>query len=140
VTAPITANTITVTQQAQQVFEQNTTDLSQLQDTVTSALSDLTNSGMDPVSLGQLTGALEQWDAALQDMISLSEWMAETLETTWQLIQKNEQDNTDLASGLTVQAEPLEPVLPPLSMADNTTVAPGQIVQTGRVTEGTLLT
>jgi len=129
--APVTANTIPVTQQAQQIFAENANTLSKVRETVISVTSSLTNSGADPVSTNQLTAALERWNAALDDIISTSYWMSEMLDTTWRLIQKNEQDNTDLAAGLTVQPEPTMPLLPRLNAADDTTVAPGQTVGFG---------
>jgi hypothetical protein len=61
----------------------------------------------------------------------MSYWMSDTLETTWRLIQKNEEDNVDLASGLTVQAEPTMRRLSRLNAADDRTVAPGQTVGFG---------
>jgi response regulator of citrate/malate metabolism len=129
--APVTANTIPVTQQAQLIFATNASTLSKVRDTVDSVTSNLTNSGADPVSTNQLTAALERWNAALDDIISTSYWMADMLDTTWRLIQKNEQDNTDLAAGLTEQPEPTMPPLSRLNAANDTTVAPGQTVVTG---------
>jgi hypothetical protein len=103
-------------------------DLIKVQDTLNSALSELTNTGMDPVDLGPLMSSLQQFDSALDDIISMSHWMAETLGTTWQKIQQNEQDNTDLASGLTVQPEPPEFLPEAQGSAGDTTLAPGQTI------------
>src|SRR5215475_9174577 len=94
VPAPITANTVPVTQQAQQLFVQNTDDLNQVSKTVDSVICQLTNTGMDPVSIDQLTAGLQQWNTALGDIILMSQWMAEVLGDTWQKTLKNEQDNT----------------------------------------------
>jgi hypothetical protein len=127
VPAPITANTVLVTQQAQQLFTQNAHDLDQVRKTVDSVICQLTNTGMDPVSIDQLAAGLKQWNTSLDDMITMSQWMAEALGVTWQRIQKNEQDNTDLAAGLTVPDEPQGPRLE-LSHPTGATVAPGQTV------------
>src|SRR5262249_20425627 len=101
--------------------------LSQVRDTVTAAVCWLTNTGTVAVSVDQLTAALWEWLYGLDDIISTSWWMADTLGDTWRLIQKHEEDNTDLAAGITNQAEPLAPTLPRM-LATGATVAPGQTV------------
>jgi len=48
---------------------------------------------------------------------------------TWQLIQKNEQNTTELTAGLAVQAEPGGSRIPGPDGTDNTVVAPGQTIR-----------
>jgi hypothetical protein len=128
VPAPVTANTVTVTQQAQQLFVQNTDELNQVRRAVDSVICQLTNTGMDPVSIDQLTAGLQTWNTYLDDIITTSQWMAETLGVTWQRILKNEQDNTDLAAGLTLAPEPPGQRMK-WSHPTGATVAPGQTIR-----------
>jgi hypothetical protein len=137
VAASITANTIPVTQQAQQIFVQNTEDLTQVRETVNSALSELTYTGLDPIQLDQVISPLQQWQGGLNDIIETSTWMAEMLGNTWRLIQKNEQDNVDLASGVTVQQEPAGERMP--AWSGDTTLEPGQTVGLRQAVEDPLL-
>jgi hypothetical protein len=121
---PVSVSTIGVTQQAQQIFEQNTKTLNKVLDSVQSAMDELTNSGSDPVSIDTLTSALDEWTDACYDIITMNQWMAEMLYQTWTQIQQNEQNNVDLADGLSVQPEPGE-VNPPPPSGNGGTVAPG---------------
>jgi hypothetical protein len=137
VTATVTQNTIPVTRQAQEAFNETVTALNKVEAQVLHAVSDLTNGGMVSVSASVFTAALEQWTLGFNDIVRTCRWMANQLGQTADQIQRNEDNNVDLASGLTAAAQPLAPRMA-LAMSTET-FAPGQAVRMGIRSEGPLL-
>jgi hypothetical protein len=124
--APVTANTIPITRQAQGTFLETVTALNKVVSQVDAAMDHLTNGGMVSLSGAQFNAALQEWNWYFLDIVRTCQWMADTLGQTAAQIQSNENNNLDLASGLSVMAEPLAPRM---SIASSTMmIAPGQSI------------
>jgi hypothetical protein len=122
--APVTANTIPITRQAQGTFTDTVTALNRVAGEVYGAMGDLINDGMVSLSGAKFNAAVQEWNWYFLDVVRACQWMADTLGQTADQIQANEQNNVDLAAGLIVAAEPLAPGI---NIAQsNTMIAPGQ--------------
>jgi uncharacterized protein YaiE (UPF0345 family) len=99
-TTPVTQNTINVTQQAQEAFQTAAGDLTSIVSGVLDSNQQLTSSAMVSQAGAKFGGAVTQWTEDFNDLRGTLQWMADQLGNQWQTMQRNEQNNTDIAAGL----------------------------------------
>jgi hypothetical protein len=103
--APITSNEINVTLQAQGVFQEAVTDLTQIISQVLEANTQLTSTAMVTTAGAKFGTVVSMWAEDAEDMRSALNWMAEQLGTTAQQMQSGNTTNEELAqqaAGLTL--------------------------------------
>jgi hypothetical protein len=101
VTTPnVTQNTLSVTQHAQEAFVTAVNDLMSILNGVLDANGQLTSVAMVSQAGAKFGSAISQWLDDFWDLKGTLSWMAEQLATQLQQMAANEQNNTDLASGI----------------------------------------
>jgi hypothetical protein len=100
-TGNVTAQTLSVTKQAQEYFTQAKSDLIRI---VTNVLDEgsanLTSQAMISDAGARFSGAVQQWTTAAMDIGNQFQQMIDFLGVQIQVMQQNEQNGVDLATGL----------------------------------------
>lgn len=99
--APITANTIPVTQKAAEYFTEAVQNLDSIKASVFEAGTTLANQAMITTAGGKFLVAVTQWTEDFDDIRNTMNWMAEQLATTAKQMLANEAHNVDIATGIT---------------------------------------
>jgi len=102
--APVTANTLTVTQQAQQYFDDTVANLQTIANAVNESRTHLVSSAMISESGAAWGNAVNQWSEQFADIIQDLQSMSDMLGVTINVIVKNEGTNGDLVQQLAQQA------------------------------------
>lgn len=103
-TAPVTANTLTVTQQAQQYFDDTVANLQTIANAVIESRTHLVSSAMVSESGTGWGNAVNMWSEQFRDIIADLRDMSDMLGVTINVIRQNEGTNSDLVGNLVNQA------------------------------------
>ena len=113
--APVTANTFSVTQQAQGYFNDTVAALQGIANGVIESRIHLVQTAVQSDSGNQWALAVDQWSEQFADVIKDLQDMSEMLGVTLQVILQNEGKNSDLVSQLVQQTLAANPATAPLS-------------------------
>ena len=107
--APVTANTIPVTQQAQQLFQETANNLQTIAQAVDETRLHLVNNAMVSQSSAIWSAAVNQWGEEFYKIIQDTQAMADMLGQTVQIIKQNESNQSELAGALQKQVGSFNP-------------------------------
>jgi hypothetical protein len=107
--AAVTANTIPVTQQAQQLFEDTVNNLQTIAQAVDETRLHLVSNAMVSQSSAIWGAAVNQWGEEFNKIIQDTQAMADMLGQTVQIIQQNESNQSELAGALQNQVASFTP-------------------------------
>jgi hypothetical protein len=99
-TAPVTANEINVTRQAEQAFEQSVSALNSIAAEVTGAGVNLIQTGMVTTAGQAFNQAVQMWYEDFLDIKNTLNWMAEQLGNTATALQASNQQSAEMAASL----------------------------------------
>jgi hypothetical protein len=108
--APVTANTIPVTQQAQQLFSETASNLNTIAQAIDEARLHLVRTAMISDSSNIWSGAVNTWGEEFYKIIQDTQAMADMLGATVQIIQQNEGNQAEIAAQLHQQVGSFSPV------------------------------
>ncbi|MGD0558673.1 MAG: hypothetical protein ABSA93_27305 [Streptosporangiaceae bacterium] len=96
----VTQNQLNITQQAQEAFQTAVGDMNSILGGVEGSNNQLITAAMVSTAGGKLNGAVVQWLDDFNALKNSLQNIADQLETQWKTMLQNEQNNTDLASGV----------------------------------------
>jgi hypothetical protein len=96
----VTAQTLSVTKQAQEYFQQAQSDLMQIVENVLDEGSNLTSQALISDAGTMFGGAVQQWTQQAMDIGNQFQQMIDFLGVQIQVMQANEEHGVDLANGL----------------------------------------